>query len=309
MCAEKAQSIQREIRQETSALKLSMWAEIGFAVLEIFVALITNSQAVLMDAVCDMAETITAIVSLKLVPLLYKPISERRPFGYSQVETWFLVIKGFMLLAVAAGLIVSNVQLILQGGRHVNFGIIAAFELFAGAVGLIVTVALKKMNRDVESPLVEAEVSGWYMDAVVSAGLGVAFLAPMVLKFDWMTAVMPYVDQVLAIILTFFILPEPIHMVISGVRDLLMMAPEQNVVDKVKEISEPILEEDGFIDQFEDIIYEVSRMGRRLWVAIYLKPNSNLISIRRWSAVQQEIEDALNEEFCDTYVELLPSID
>ena len=50
-------------------------------------------------------------------------------------------------------------------------------------------------------------------------------------------------------------------------------------------------------------------MGRRLWVAIYLKPNSNIISIRRWSAIQQEIEDALNEEFSDTYVELLPSID
>lgn len=309
MSAEKAQLIQKEIKTEQSALKLSMWTEIGFAILEVFVALFTHSQAVLMDAVCDMAETITAIVSLKLVPLLYKPISERRPFGYSQVETWFLVIKGFMLVAVAVGLIVSNVQLILQGGRHVNFNVIAVFELFAGAVGAIVTVALKRMNREVESPLVEAEVNGWYMDAVVSAGLGIAFLAPLVLKFQWMENVVPYLDQVLAIILTFFILPEPVHMVVSGARDLLMMAPEQDVVDKVKEIAAPILEEDGFLEQFEDIIYEVSRMGRRLWVAIYLKPNSSIISIRRWSAVQQEIEDALNEEFCDTYVELLPSID
>lgn len=309
MSAEKAQLIEKEIKTEQSALKLSMWTEIGFAVLEVVVALLTNSQAVLMDAVCDMTETITAIVSLKLVPLLYKPISERRPFGYSQVETWFLVIKGFMLLAVAVGLIVSNVQLILQGGRHVDFGIIAVFELFAGAVGAIVTVALKRMNRSVESPLVEAEVNGWYMDAVVSAGLGIAFLAPIVLKFQWMSNIVPYLDQVLAIILTFFILPEPIHMVVSGVRDLLMMAPEQDVVDKVKEIASPILEADGFLNQFEDIIFEVSRMGRRLWVAIYLKPNSNIISIRRWSAIQQEIEDALNEEFSDTYVELLPSID
>ena len=113
----------------------------------------------------------------------------------------------------------------------------------------------------------------------------------------------------LAILLTFFVLPQPLRMVCSGMRDLLMMAPEKEVVDTVKGIARPILERDGFHNQFKDIIYEVSRMGRRLWVAIYLRPNSSVISIERWSAIQQEIEDALDEEFSDTYVELLPEID
>ncbi|MBQ2270965.1 MAG: cation transporter [Firmicutes bacterium] len=299
----------KAIRREQNALKLSMWMEIGFAVLEVFVALITNSQAVLMDAVCDSAETITAIVSLKLVPLLYKPISERRPFGYAQVETWFLVIKGFMLLAVAVGLIVSNVQIILQGGRHVDFTIIAAFEIFAGVVGTVVTYLLRKMNQNIESPLVDAEVSGWWMDAAVSWGLGAAFLLPMFIKAAWFIPFVPYIDQVLAIVLTLFVLAEPARMVISGIRDLMMWAPELEVVDKVKEIAEPILQKDDFHKQFKDITFEVSRMGRKLWVAIYLEPNSNIISIEHWSQIQQEIEDALDEEFTDSYVELLPQID
>ena len=50
-------------------------------------------------------------------------------------------------------------------------------------------------------------------------------------------------------------------------------------------------------------------MGRKLWVAIYLEPNSTIISIEYWSQIQQEIEDALDEEFTDSYVELLPQID
>ncbi len=308
MSAEEAH-IQKEIRAEQSALKISLWTEISFAAIELLVAIITNSQAVLMDCVCDLAETITAIVSLRLVPLLYKPISERRPFGYSQVETWFIVIKGFMLLAVAVGLVVSNVQIILQGGRHVNFGIVAVFELVAMVVGAVLTVFLRRKNTSLESPLVEAEVSGWYMDAAVSAGLGIAFLAPVIVQTRWMISIAPYIDQVLAIILTFFVLPQPLRMVCSGMRDLLMMAPEEEVVDTVKGIARPILERDGFHNQFKDIIYEVSRMGRRLWVAIYLRPNSSVISIERWSAIQQEIEDALDEEFSDTYVELLPEID
>lgn len=298
-----------EIRKEKAPLRLSMWLEIGFAILEVFVALVTNSQAVLMDAVCDAAETITAIVSLKLVPLLYKPISERRPFGYAQVETWFLVIKGFMLLAVAVGLIVSNVQIILQGGRDVNFGIIAAFEIFAGVIGTITTYVLRKMNKTVESPLVDAEVHGWWMDATVSWGLGAAFLLPMLIQGEWFQPFVPYIDQVLAIVLTLFVLAEPARIVISGIRDLMMWAPEEEVVDKVKEIAEPILQEDDFSQQFKNITFEISRMGRKLWVAIYLEPNSAFISIEHWAQIQQEIEDALDEEFTDTYVELLPQID
>ena len=89
----------------------------------------------------------------------------------------------------------------------------------------------------------------------------------------------------------------------------MMWAPELEVVDKVKEIAEPILQKDDFHKQFKDITFEVSRMGRKLWVAIYLEPNSNIISIEHWSQIQQEIEDALDEEFTDSYVELLPQID
>ena len=77
----------------------------------------------------------------------------------------------------------------------------------------------------------------------------------------------------------------------------------------MKEIAEPILANGGFADQFKDITFEVSRMGRKLWVAIYLEPNSHVISIEHWSRIQQEIEDALDEEFTDSYVELLPQID
>ena len=147
------------------------------------------------------------------------------------------------------------------------------------------------------------------MDAAVSWGLGAAFLLPMFIKAAWSIPFVPYIDQVLAIVLTLFVLAEPARMVISGIRDLMMWAPELEVVDKVKEIAEPILQKDDFHKQFKDITFEVSRMGRKLWVAIYLEPNSNIISIEHWSQIQQEIEDALDEEFTDSYVELLPQID
>ena len=42
-------------------------------------------------------------VSLSLVPLMYKPSSESHPFGYQQIESLFVVVKGAIMIAVTVG--------------------------------------------------------------------------------------------------------------------------------------------------------------------------------------------------------------
>lgn len=313
-----AQEAQKKLKQkkqkkiiqiEERALQVSMWGGIFFVVLELLVALLSHSQAVLMDAAYDGAELITTVVSLQIVPLLYKPLTEKRPFGYSQVETWFIVIKGFMLVAITVGLVANNIQIMLEGGRHVDFSLVAYFELFAGIVGIFVTLLLKRWNEKSQSPLVGAEINSWQIDAIASGGMGVAFLVPMFTAGTALDQISPYLDQIVAIVLTVFILPNPVRMVVTGMRDLLLLAPEQDVVDRIKEICGQVMEREHFQDQYSELSYDIVRMGRKFWVAIYVTSENEVLSIKKWSRIQQEIEDALMEEFNNVYVELLPEIE
>lgn len=88
----------------------------AFVVVRAFVSLWSNSQAILMDAVFDAAELIVIGLSLFLTPLFYQPVSEKKPYGYSQFESVFIIVKGFMLISVTIGLITNNIQILLQGG-------------------------------------------------------------------------------------------------------------------------------------------------------------------------------------------------
>ena len=99
-------------------------------------AVITGSQAVLLDAVYDGIEFFMLLPSVLIIPLLYRPSNEKYPFGHMQIETVFLVIKGITMTSVTVGLITNSINILLHGGRLVDFGVVAWFELTACVLGI-----------------------------------------------------------------------------------------------------------------------------------------------------------------------------
>lgn len=293
-----------EEKKEQVALKISLGAGILFVLVELLVAILSKSQAVLMDSVYDTSELVMILFSLKLVPLLYKPVSEKQPYGYSQVESLFIAIKGFVLVSVTVALIVNNVQIMFHGGRDVQFLPIAYFELFATVLGGAVMLILRRMNRLANSPILRTEIMEWTIDAVASFGMALAFFLPALIHHPWLERMLPYLDQVIAIFLSFFVLPLPIRAVVTAMRDIFLMAPEEETMRIIKEKCEPILTYYGL----EEATYDVVRTGRKVWISIYILPMDEFISVTLYSKVQDLLEVSLSEEFNDFYIELLPDI-
>ena len=292
-------------KNEKSALRISLTGNLIFVILELAVAIYTSSQAVLLDSVYDGVELLMIFVSIILVPLLYKPSNENHPFGYLQVETLFVVVKGIIMTAVTAGLIINNIQIIIHGGRHVSFSVIAWFELAAAILSVIFIAILSYMNRHLSSPVVTMEIQEWKIDTAASLGMTVAFFLPMFLHADWFRPLVPYLDQCIAIILSICMLPTPIHAVVTGLRDLFLLPPEEETVQNIKDIITPILDAYGY----DKLYFDIVRTGRKLWISVYITFDRDEISISRFKIVQNFIIQALSKEYQDFYFELLPDIE
>ena len=290
---------------EKSALRISLTGNLIFVILELAVAIYTSSQAVLLDSVYDGVELLMIFVSIILVPLLYKPSNENHPFGYLQVETLFVVVKGIIMTAVTAGLIINNIQIIIHGGRHVSFSVIAWFELAAAILSVIFITILSYMNRHLSSPVVTMEIQEWKIDTAASLGMTIAFFLPMFLHADWFRPFVPYLDQCIAIILSICMLPTPIHAVVTGLRDLFLLPPEEETVQTIKDIITPILDAYGY----DKLYFDIVRTGRKLWISVYITFDRDEISISRFKIVQNFIIQALSKEYQDFYFELLPDIE
>ena len=295
----------KQIRTEHGALIVSMAGAVFFLVAEILMAIYTTSQSILMDAFYGAADMLMILVSLKIVPLIYRPMTEKHPFGFSQAEAVFITLKGTMLTAVTLGLVVTNIQLISRGGNMVSFGLIAVFELLSALIIGAVILILRRINKGLRSPIVKTEIDAWMIDMIASVGLGAAFLLPVAIRTPWMADYSPYLDQVVAILLAAVILPIPVRTVIGGLRDLFLLAPEEATVEEIKEISQSILEPYGF----DDANYDVIRTGRKIWISIYFRTAEDAVFVSRIVQAHRELKEKLEEVHPHLYVELIPEIE
>ena len=291
---------------EKKVLRLSFIGSCLLSGSEIIMAFILRSYAVMMDGIFDSAELVMMGPFLVLVPLLYKPVNERHPYGYSQVESFFLIIKYSVLLTLMLLLINTNVHVIMSGGNRVNPSMIAVYEMLLGAASVFMYFMLAHISRKYESPTVHAELYLWKTDIVGSCGIAVAFLAQYVLGDTVLAAFAPYMDSAVAIVMSVLLLREPVSEIVRGFKQMLLFSPPEDVMRRVHEVVNKNLEGLPYRATFIDVI----QTGRKTWIEVYLKENldTSLIDVRHWTKMREYVIEDLKNDFDQIYVEFIPDL-
>ena len=291
---------------EKKVLRLSFIGSCLLSGSEIIMALILRSYAVMMDGIFDSAELVMMGPFLVLVPLLYKPVNERHPYGYSQVESFFLIIKYSVLLTLMLLLINTNVHVIMSGGNRVNPSMIAVYEMLLGAASVFMYLMLAHISRKYESPTVHAELYLWKTDIVGSCSIAVAFLAQYVLGDTVLAAFAPYMDSAVAIVMSVLLLREPVSEIVRGFKQMLLFSPPEDVMRRVHEVVNENLEGLPYRATFIDVI----QTGRKTWIEVYLKENldTSLIDVRHWTKMREYVIEDLKDDFDQIYVEFIPDL-
>ncbi|MDD2972869.1 MAG: cation diffusion facilitator family transporter [Lachnospiraceae bacterium] len=285
-------------------MNLSLMGNIAFMVVEGIMAYMTHSHSILMDCVFDFTDTIMIGPFLLLVPLLYHPVTERRPYGFSQVESLFLVIKYSVLLMVTMQLIIDSVRLILKGGHRVNAGEIAIFEFCVFLGCLIIYLILRYFSKRYQSVAIKAELYIWKLDIISSIGVSLAFVAQMILEqttYGWMA---PYIDPIVAIMMSLFLLKEPIETIFRGLKKLVLFAPNQEILDRIRIVAERQMQTCSYTIDFLDVI----QTGRKTWVEIYIDSPNDIITLQSLCRIRDQIRNELKKEFDQIYVEIIPNL-
>ena len=285
-------------------MNISLMGSILFMLSEGIMAYVTKSHSLLMDCIFDVTDLIMIGPFLLLVPLLYKPVTEKRPYGFSQVESLFVVIKYSVLLAITASLVWDNIRFLLHGGRQVDGGKIAFFELAVCLGCLIIYLLLHYFSRRYASLTIKAEIYIWKLDVISSLGVSIAFFVQMALHrtdYAWLAA---YVDPVVAIVMACLLLVEPIKMIIVNLKSLVLFAPEEEIMDMIRHVAEHHMDKVHYDIEFLDVI----QTGRKTWVEIYMTSHNNLINTTILLQLRNEIREELKKSFDQVYVELIPSL-
>ncbi len=288
-------------RKEKTILRLSFVAGLAFALVELIFAIYSHSQSALTDAVYDASELVFIALLLFLTPLFHKPVSEKHPYGYFQLESIFLIVKGVMMLSVTFGVVVEVIESALSGGNPVNDLQVSLFQLCLGAASVVIYIIMRRVNKNSSSPTVEAELMGWRLDIGYSLGMSLAFFASSFLVKTPLAFIAPYFDQIIAVLVMVFMLPESVKMLWSSVRDIFLFSPDEELVEQIKQICTESMENYAF----SPVFFDITRTGRHLWVAVYFKVSSATLAVKQLKKATEEVNQKISSQLEECTCELI----
>ena len=286
-------------------MAISFWSGVLFAVSEFFMAVYSSSQSIMADTIYDSIELFLIGATIFVIPLFYKPVNEKHPFGYSQFESLLILIKGMMFIAVMIAIITNNVQIILRGGNSIDHMQVSIFEIVLSIISLGILLVLVHINRKVTSPTIDAEIAGWKIDVITSLGVSLSFYISTFFESTSLAWITPYFDQIVAIVLCLCMMPEPVKMIEESFRSLMMFSPDETIIEDIKTRTGKVLEAYPFVPVF----YDITTTGRRLWISIYFTTQHDLMSFTELEVADALLKKELQKEYPDCFVELIPDVE
>ena len=294
----------KKYKMENKILKLSLTGTIIFTVVEVIAAVLLGSKTVIADGIFDLFDLMLLLPMFILVPFLYKPVSENKPYGFSQIESLLVLLKYTVLLVVVINMIVSNIKILLNGGHTVDAFSVLMYESTLCFFCILMLLFLRHLSRSYSSLMIQSELYLWKVDVVSTLGISVAFLFQLLLANTKLKFIIPYIDSSVAIVVSLFLLKEPVVQIFKTLRELVLFSPEKKIMDEIRiVVKEGIKTYDYSLD-----FLDVTQTGRKTWIEVYVKSKSDIIKVKDFKNIQEHITKDLENKFDQISVEIIPAI-
>lgn len=294
----------KKYKMENKILKLSLTGTIIFTVVEVIAAVLLGSKTVIADGIFDLFDLMLLLPMFILVPFLYKPVSENKPYGFSQIESLLVLLKYTVLLVVVINMIVSNIKILLNGGHTVDAFSVLMYESTLCFFCILMLLFLRHLSRSYSSLMIQSELYLWKVDVVSTLGISVAFLFQLLLANTELKFIIPYIDSSVAIVVSLFLLKEPVVQIFKTLRELVLFSPEKEIMDEIR----IVVKEDIKTYNYSLDFLDVTQTGRKTWIEVYVKSKSDIIKVKDFKNIQEHITKDLENKFDQISVEIIPAI-
>lgn len=294
----------KKYKMENKILKLSLTGTIIFTVVEVIAAVLLGSKTVIADGIFDLFDLMLLLPMFILVPFLYKPVSENKPYGFSQIESLLVLLKYTVLLVVVINMIVSNVKILLNGGHTVDAFSVLMYESTLCFFCILMLLLLKHLSGSYSSLMIQSELYLWKVDVVSTLGISVAFLFQLLLANTKLKFIIPYIDSSVAIVVSLFLLKEPVVQIFKTLRELVLFSPGKEIMDEIRIVVKEYIKTYDYSLDFLD----VTQTGRKTWIEVYVKSKSDIIKVKDFKNIQEHITKDLENKFDQISVEIIPAI-
>ena len=209
-----------------------------------FVGLVSNSIAVILDAVNNLSDALSSVVTIIGAKLGAKQPDKKHPLGYGRIEYLSSMIVAGLVLYAGITSLVESVKKIISP-EAADYGTVSIIIIsVAIAVKLILGMYVKRQGKKVNSGALAASGSDALFDAILSSSV----LASAVIFIIWRVSLEAYVGVLIA----GFIIKAGIGMMIETLNDII---GKREDAETSKELKQIICEHEGVLGAYDVIIF------------------------------------------------------
>lgn len=193
-----------------------------------FVGIISNSIAVILDAVNNLSDALSSVVTIIGAKLGAKQPDKKHPLGYGRIEYISSMIVSALVLYAGLTALVESVKKIIHPEKP-DYGTVSIIIISAAVVvKLFLGMFVKKQGKKVNSGALEASGS----DALFDAVLSLSVLVSALVFIKWHISLEAYVGAVISL----FIIKAGLEMMTETLNDIIGKREDAETAKKLREI-------------------------------------------------------------------------
>ncbi|MBF8658681.1 cation diffusion facilitator family transporter [Pseudomonas putida] len=291
-----------DITTEQGLLRTSIAVTLFIASIGIAFGLVSGSFSIVFDGVYSLVDASMSGLSLMVVRLITshasslqmsRKLRERFTMGFWHLEPMVLALNGILLSGVAIYALINAVSSLLEGGRHLEFGIAMVYAALTVTACVTIAVIEGKANRKLRSDFVAMDVKGWVMSASITAALLIAFCFGYAVQGTSLEWVSPYIDPAVLALVCLVIVPLPMSVVRQALADIFLVTPG-DLKQHVDAVAQAFVERHG-LQSYRAYVAKVGR-SREIELYFIVPPQMAAKTIEQWDAWRNEIGEAIGGE-------------
>ena len=248
-----------------------------------------HSAAMVADAVHSLSDFVTDVIVLVFVHISGKPEDKSHDYGHGKYETLALTIIGFVLFAVAIGIVyggIMKITLWMNGEQLKAPGMLA---LWAALLSIVLKEAVfrysMRIARQLDSKVVEANAWHHRSDALSSVGTAIGIGGAIFLGERWAV-----LDPLASVVVGLFIAKVSLYLLRDGIGDLMEQSLPEDVEQEILRLAGSV----PGVEEPHDL--RTRRIGNHYAIELHILMDGNMPLCEAHDKAS-EVEEVLKRHF------------
>ncbi len=219
-------------------------ANVLLAAFKSVVGIIAGSVAIVMDAVNNLSDALSSVITIIGTKLSQRPADRKHPFGFGRIEYFSAIIIAVIVLSAGISSLIESVKKIIEPTHPSYTTATLIVIVVAIAVKLVLGFYVKRKGKQLSSDALVASGSDALFDAIITTATLISAGVMLIWHFS--------LDGILGALISLVIIKAGIEMLASPVNELLgaRVSP-----DLVKEIKKELMGVEGVRGVFDIILH------------------------------------------------------